>query len=144
MQGVTRISERRIEESRDNPPMPDPDAVYAGRIVLDLAEVTPHVSGPDTVQVMQSVAEIEKKKIAIQKAYLVSCVNSRLEDLAAAAKVLEGKKIATSVRVLSRRSQPRRSRKKPRNAASGKRSSPPERNRCLPAAGRVSAWAPAF
>ena len=68
--------------------------MYAGRIVLNLAEVTPHVSGPDTVQVMQSVAEIEKKKVAIQKAYLVSCVNSRLEDLAAAAKVLEGKKVA--------------------------------------------------
>ncbi len=30
--------------------------------MLDLAQVTPHVSGPDTVQVMQSLAEIEKKK----------------------------------------------------------------------------------
>ena len=68
------------------------------RIVLDLAEVTPHVSGPDTVQVMQSVAEIAKKKIAIQKAYLVSCVNSRLEDLAAAANVLRGKKVADGVK----------------------------------------------
>ena len=28
----------------------DPDAVYAARIVLDLAQVTPHVSGPDTVK----------------------------------------------------------------------------------------------
>ena len=96
--GVTRISQRRLEEIRTNPPLPDADAVYAGRIVLDLAEVTPHVSGPDTVQVMQSVAEIEKKKVAIQKAYLVSCVNSRLEDLAAAAKVLEGRKVAPGVK----------------------------------------------
>ncbi|MFZ1134347.1 MAG: homoaconitase [Candidatus Korobacteraceae bacterium] len=96
--GVERISERRLEQIRTNPPVPDGDAVYAGRIVLDLAEVTPHVSGPDSVQVMQSVAEIEKKKVAIQKAYLVSCVNSRLEDLAAAAKVLEGKKVATVVK----------------------------------------------
>ena len=60
-QGITRISERRIQEIRSTPQMPDPDAVYGGRIVLDLAEVTPHVSGPDTVQVMQSVADIEKK-----------------------------------------------------------------------------------
>src|SRR3974390_1811382 len=97
-QGATRISERQIEAIRAHPPRPDSDAVYAGRIVLDLAEVTPHVSGPDTVQVMQSVAEIEKKKVAIQKAYLVSCVNSRLEDLAAAAKVFEGKKVAPSVK----------------------------------------------
>ena len=28
------------------PPQPDADAVYAARIVLDLAQVTPHVSGP--------------------------------------------------------------------------------------------------
>jgi len=97
-QGITRISERVLEEIRTNSPGPDADAVYAGRIVLDLAQVTPHVSGPDNVQIMQPVAQIEKKKVAIQKAYLVSCVNSRLEDLAAAATVLDGKKIAEGVR----------------------------------------------
>jgi homoaconitate hydratase len=97
-QGITRISKRRLQEIRGNPPNPDADAVYSGRIVLNLAEVTPHVSGPDTVQIMQSVAQIEKKKVAIQKAYLVSCVNSRLEDLVAAAKILDGKKVAQGVK----------------------------------------------
>jgi len=95
---ITRISEKKFAEWRTNPPAPDAGAVYAGRIVLDLAQVTPHVSGPDTVQVMQPVAEIAKKKVAIQKAYLVSCVNSRLEDLEAAARVLRGKKIAPGVK----------------------------------------------
>ncbi|HLI62286.1 MAG TPA: homoaconitase [Terriglobales bacterium] len=95
--GVSRIPEGRFAEWRENPPAPDRDAVYAGRIMLDLAEVTPHVSGPDTVQVMQPVAEIAKKKVAIQKAYLVSCVNSRLEDLEAAASVLRGKQVADGV-----------------------------------------------
>jgi homoaconitate hydratase len=97
-QGITRIPEERFAEWRAHPPAPDPGAVYAARIVLDLAQVTPHVSGPDTVQVMQSVAEIAKKKVAIQKAYLVSCVNSRLEDLEAAANVLQGKTIANGVK----------------------------------------------
>ena len=96
--GITRIPQEKLAEWRANPPAPDADAVYAGRIVLNLAEVTPHVSGPDTVQVMQSVAEIAKKKVAIQKAYLVSCVNSRLEDLEAAANVLRGKKVASGVK----------------------------------------------
>ena len=50
-QGITRIPEEKLAEWRSNPPAPDPDASYAGRIVLNLAEVTPHVSGPDTVQV---------------------------------------------------------------------------------------------
>ena len=60
--GTTRIPEEKLSEWRSNPPAPDPDAVYAGRIVLDLAQVTPHVSGPDTVQVMESVAEIANRE----------------------------------------------------------------------------------
>ena len=95
--GIARIPEGMLEEWSSNPPAPDPGAVYAGRIVLDLSIVTPHVSGPDTVQTMQSAIEIAKKRIAIQKAYLVSCVNSRLEDLQAAAQVLRGRKIAPGV-----------------------------------------------
>ena len=97
--GVGRIPEERRAEWRSNPPSPDPGAVYAARITLDLGEVAPHVSGPDTVQVAQPLAEIAKKKVAIRKAYLVSCVNSRLEDLEAAANVLRGKKIADGVQL---------------------------------------------
>jgi homoaconitate hydratase len=96
--GIERFSEQDIENWAKHPPQPGPDAVYAARIVLDLNQVTPHVSGPDTVQVMASLADIEKKNVAIQKAYLISCVNSRVEDLDAAASVLKGKKIAPSVK----------------------------------------------
>jgi homoaconitate hydratase len=96
-QGVERFTENDIERWTNTPPRPDPDATYSARIVLDLSQVTPHVSGPDSVQVMQSVAAIEQNKVAIQKAYLVSCVNSRVEDLEAAAWVLCGKKVAPSV-----------------------------------------------
>jgi homoaconitate hydratase len=96
-QGIERFSEADLQSWNDNPPRPDDDAAYAAKITLDLAQVTPHVSGPDTVQVMQSLAEMERKKVGIQKAYLISCVNSRLEDLEAAAKVLKGKKVAQGV-----------------------------------------------
>ncbi|HXM60388.1 MAG TPA: homoaconitase [Terriglobales bacterium] len=96
--GVERFSEKDIERWAKNPPRPDAGAVYAARIVLDLSRVTPHVSGPDTVQVMSSLAEMEQKKVPIQKAYLISCMNSRLEDLDAAAKVIKGKKVAPGVK----------------------------------------------
>jgi homoaconitate hydratase len=96
--GVERFAESDIAKWEKNPANPDADAVYAARITLDLGQVTPHVSGPDTVQAMQSLAEIEKKKVTIQKAYLISCVNSRVEDLAAAAAVLKGQKIAPGVK----------------------------------------------
>lgn len=95
--GIRRFSEIEIDKWAQTPPQPDPEAVYSARIVLNLSEVTPHVSGPDTVQTMQSVHAIAKKKVAIQKAYLLSCVNSRLTDLEDAAVVLRGKKVAAGV-----------------------------------------------
>ena len=97
-EGIQRFKEEDIQRWAKNPPEPDANAAYAARIVLNLSEVTPHVSGPDTVQIMQSLAEIEKKKIAIQKAYLISCANSRVEDLEAAASVLRGKKVSAGVK----------------------------------------------
>jgi homoaconitate hydratase len=96
--GIERFTAQDIENWHKNPPAPDADALYSARIVLDLAQVTPHVSGPDTVQTMQSLSEMEKNRVPIQKAYLLSCVNSRVEDLEAAAKVLKGKKVATGVK----------------------------------------------
>jgi homoaconitate hydratase len=97
-QGMERIRDDELETWINNPPQPDADAPYAARITLDLSEVTPHISGPDTVQVISSLAEIEPKRVRIQKAYLVSCVNSRLEDLEAAAHVVAGKRVAPSVK----------------------------------------------
>lgn len=96
-QGVERFTDDDIFQWIVKPPQPDPDATYAARIVLDLNQVTPHVAGPDTVQTTQTLAEFEKKRIAIQKAYLISCVNSRVEDLEAAATVVSGKKVAHDV-----------------------------------------------
>jgi homoaconitate hydratase len=93
-----RLSEDILANLEANPPAPDADATYSARIELDLSTVTPHVSGPDTVQAMASLADLEKQRIPIHKAYLLSCVNSRLEDLAAAAGVLKGKKIAATVK----------------------------------------------
>lgn len=97
-QGVERFTEEDIERWRKHPPQPDADATYAGRITLDLSHVTPHISGPDAVQTMHSLPEIESQRITIQKAYLLSCVNSRLEDLEAAAWVLCGNKVAPHVK----------------------------------------------
>ena len=99
LQGIERFTDSDLLRWIHSPLSPDPDATYAARIVLDLNQVTPHVSGPDTVQAMQSLAEIEQRKIAIQKAYLISCVNSRVEDLESAAWVLCGKKVAPGVKL---------------------------------------------
>lgn len=66
----------------------DPDAEYAIELELDLATVVPHVSGPNEVKTMVSLPEMERKRVSIQKAYLLSCVNARFEDLRDAAEVI--------------------------------------------------------
>ena len=75
----------------------DEDAFYAKELVLDLGSIQPHISGPNTVKDMTSITEMQKRQVKINKAYLISCVNSRLEDLAEAAAVVRGKKIAEHV-----------------------------------------------
>src|SRR5213075_3200119 len=69
----------------------DKDAQYAIELEVDLATVVPHVSGPNEVKTMVSLPEIERKQVAIQKAYLLSCVNARFEDLHDAAEVVRAR-----------------------------------------------------
>jgi homoaconitate hydratase len=69
----------------------DPDAHYAIELELDLATVVPHVSGPNEVKTMVSLPEMERKHVPIQKAYLLSCVNARFEDLHDAAEVIRAR-----------------------------------------------------
>src|SRR5437870_1756227 len=66
----------------------DADANYPIELVLDLATVVPHVSGPNEVKTMVSLPEMQRKHVTIQKAYLLSCVNARFEDLHDAAEVV--------------------------------------------------------
>jgi len=68
----------------------DPDAEYAKELTLDLSTVSPHVSGPNSVKVMTPVASMQAEPVKINKAYLMSCVNARLSDFAAAAAVFKG------------------------------------------------------
>lgn len=76
---------------------PDGDARYAVELEVDLSSIIPHVSGPNDVKTMHSVPELESKRVKINKAWLMSCVNARYEDLAEAARIVRGKKVAAGV-----------------------------------------------
>ena len=69
----------------------DANSEYAIELELDLATVVPHVSGPNEVKTMVSLTEMERKHVPIQKAYLMSCVNARVEDLHDAAEVVRAR-----------------------------------------------------
>ena len=92
-----RLNREHLAQLAADPLRPDPDAFYACELTLDLGTITPHVVGPDNVKTMTSAAAMAKQGIAIHKAYLVSCVNSRVDDLAEAAVVARGQKVAPGV-----------------------------------------------
>jgi len=92
-----RINAATLEELQANILQPDSDAFYAKVLTLDLATVAPHVAGPHNVKTMTSVEAMSEEKKKIHKAYLVSCVNSRVDDLAQAADVVRGHKVADGV-----------------------------------------------
>jgi len=75
----------------------DPRAAYAIELDLDLSTIVPHVSGPNDVKTMHALPEIESKRVKINKAWLMSCVNARYEDLAEAAKIMRGQRVAEGV-----------------------------------------------
>lgn len=95
-----RLNKERIDELEKelHNLKPDGDAFYTKEITISLGSIAPYVAGPNSVKVMKSVKELRKEKVKIDKAYLVSCVNSRLEDIGQAAKIIEGKKVAEGVK----------------------------------------------
>ena len=92
-----RINGNNIKNLIDEGLKADKNAFYSQEIKLDLNTVTPHISGPNHVKTMTNILDAEKKGLKINKAYLVSCVNSRVDDLTAAANVVKNKKIAPYV-----------------------------------------------
>ncbi|KAF9421670.1 mitochondrial Homoaconitase [Podila epigama] len=71
-----RINKESVESPLLNEVAADEGAFYSKHLTLDLSTVSPFISGPNSVKVAQSVQDL--KGVKINKAYLVSCVNSRL------------------------------------------------------------------
>lgn len=84
-----RLNHERLDALFDAPLAADQGARYARSLFLDLSTIAPCVSGPNSVKIATPVHELADQAIKIDKAYLVSCTNSRASDLAAAAKVFK-------------------------------------------------------
>ncbi|MCJ1406314.1 mitochondrial Homoaconitase [Ptychographa xylographoides] len=84
-----RITHARVDELLANPMSADKGAKYDKYLYLDLSTLSPYVSGPNSVKVATPLNELVAQNIKVDKAYLVSCTNSRASDLAAAAKVFK-------------------------------------------------------
>jgi homoaconitase/3-isopropylmalate dehydratase large subunit len=78
--------------------LPDPGAEYAKTLELNASELEPLLAVPHQVDQVQPVSKWIGK--TIHQAFLGSCTNGRLDDLEIAARILKGRKIHPSVRMI--------------------------------------------
>ena len=77
---------------------PDEDAVYERVIHYNAADFVPVVACPSQVDNIHPVSK--KAGTKVDQVFLGSCTNGRLEDLAVAAEILKGKKIAPGLKMI--------------------------------------------
>ena len=76
----------------------DPDAEYVRTVEIDLSQIEPTVAFPHLPENAHPISQVGQ--IKIDQVVIGSCTNGRLEDMAVAAKLLEGKKVADHVRCI--------------------------------------------
>lgn len=102
--GIFPVDEKTVEymTGRVNRPYTayeaDADAEYEKVISIDLSEIKPTVSLPHLPSNTKAAAEVAGMEI--QQCVIGSCTNGRISDLRVAAKVMEGRKVADSVRCI--------------------------------------------
>jgi homoaconitase/3-isopropylmalate dehydratase large subunit len=102
--GDYEIGDWRLEIGRQSPISnlqslpPDPDAHYAAEYRYAAADLETYVACPHSVDKVAPLSAVAGTRV--QQAFLGTCTNGRLEDLAAAAAVIRGKKVAPGVRFL--------------------------------------------
>jgi len=78
--------------------LPDNDAEYDSVVDIDVAELTPQIARPHTVDNVAPIQDVTG--IKIDQIVIGSCTNGRLDDIRIAAETVSGKKIADDVRLL--------------------------------------------
>ena len=76
----------------------DPDAIIERVFRIDASDIVPKVAKPHSVDNVVDASEL--KGVPIQQAFIGTCTNGRLSDLSAAAKILNGRRVAKEVRLL--------------------------------------------
>jgi 3-isopropylmalate/(R)-2-methylmalate dehydratase large subunit len=77
---------------------PDPDANYTATHHYDAATLEPYIACPHRVDNVKPLSQVRGTRV--DQAFIGTCTNGRIEDLAAAAEILRGKKIARGTRLL--------------------------------------------
>lgn len=77
---------------------PDPDANYLAKYEFEAGEIEPQVACPHSVDNVKPLSAVVGTKI--DQAFLGTCTNGRLEDIAVAAQIMAGRRVAPGTRLL--------------------------------------------
>ena len=77
---------------------PDGDAVYQQVIAIDVSALEPQIACPHTVDNVKPLAAVAGTRV--NQVVIGSCTNGRLDDIAMAASLVRGKKVAQNTRML--------------------------------------------
>jgi len=77
---------------------PEADAPYARVVELDATSLEPQVACPHTVDNVRPVSSVAGTRV--HQIVIGSCTNGRLDDIALAARILKGKKVARGTRMI--------------------------------------------
>ncbi len=78
----------------------DDDAVYERIVNIDVGQLEPQVACPHTPDNVHPISEVAADDINVDQVFIGSCTNGYIEDLRVVAKILDGKKIASNLRVI--------------------------------------------
>jgi 3-isopropylmalate/(R)-2-methylmalate dehydratase large subunit len=96
--GVVSPAGLELSGSIEVGPLPDADATYARTVTLEVSQLPPQIALPGSPQNVRPLSDVAGTPIDV--AYLGTCTNARIDDLRAAAAVLNGKHVSPGVRLL--------------------------------------------
>jgi 3-isopropylmalate/(R)-2-methylmalate dehydratase large subunit len=78
----------------------DADAAYERVIEIDVDNLEPQIACPHTPDNVHPISEVTREDIPVDQVFIGSCTNGYIDDLRIVAKILDGKRISSNLRVI--------------------------------------------
>jgi 3-isopropylmalate/(R)-2-methylmalate dehydratase large subunit len=104
--GIFHADEKAIAYVKERTDRPfvversDADAQYERVVHINVDALEPQVACPHTPDNVHPISEIAADGVMVDQVFIGSCTNGYIEDLRIVAKILEGKRIASNLRVI--------------------------------------------
>ncbi|MCI0596597.1 MAG: 3-isopropylmalate dehydratase large subunit, partial [candidate division Zixibacteria bacterium] len=98
----TRDYFKEFNREKDYRPLkPDEGANYCYTLEVDCSKLEPQIAMPHNVDNVRPISAPELKDVKVHQVYMGTCTNGRIEDFRVAAKILKGKRVNPSTRLVA-------------------------------------------